>query len=272
MDTNEIITKACQQINASTDLLPVEATATVAYDTACDPIPIDRYYIILNGHESESQLFDNENNECCQKTSIVIKMNCYAPLDENNARINELALKVSDILLGFFEGKMTRFQIGSVYVDDSLKVFCLPCKLYFSYEQCPASVSIDSVLRPFADFMCKTHVTDTVSHLTEAEKEYIGEPYVIGNYIGLGDGNTQVIDLGFYPKFLLVFAPATALLSMSGTNPVIYFAVAARGLPSKGVSLQKVGFKVAQSATYSSYGVYPKMNELDRKYVYIAIK
>ncbi|MGN1443592.1 MAG: hypothetical protein ACI4XE_07070 [Acutalibacteraceae bacterium] len=271
MDTNEIITKACQKINASENL-PVEVTACVAYDTICDPIPIDRYYVVLNGHESESQLFENDNYECCQKTEIVIKMNCYAPLDENNAKINELALKLSDILLGYFEGKMTGFKIGSVYVDDSLKVFCLPCKLFFSYEQCPASVSADSVLRPFADFMCKTHVNDTTSHLTEEEKNYLGEPFVIGDYTGLGDGNHQVINLGFYPKFVLVFAPSTALLSMSGENPVIYLAVAARGLASKGIVLQKVGFKVAQSETYSSYGVYPKLNELDRSYAYIAFK
>ena len=271
MNTNEIITMACQKINESEDL-PVEVTATVAYDTICDPIPIDRYYVVLNGHESESKLFEDKNEECCQKTSIVIKMNCYAPLDENNGTINELALKLSDILMGYFEGKMTGFKIGSVTVDDSLKVFCLPCRLFFSYEQCPASVTEDSVLKPFADFLCKTHVNDTVSHLTEAEKEYLNEPYVLGLYTGLGDGDAQVIDLGFYPRFLIVFAPSTALLSMSGEHPVVYFAMAARGYPSKGVAIQRNGFRAGQSEIYSSYGVYPKMNELDRKYVFIAFK
>lgn len=271
MDTNEIITKICQKINTSEEL-PVEATAGVAYDAVCDPIPIDRYYVVLNGHESESQLFENRNYECCQRKQIVIKMNCYAPLNENNARINALALKISDILLGYFDGKMTGFRIGSISVEDSLKVFCLPCKLFFTYEQCPASVSGDSVLRPFADFMCKTHVNDNVSHLTEDEKAYLSQPFVVGSYDGWGDGNSQLVNLGFYPKFVFVFAPATALLSMSTDKPITYCGVAGRGLISKGISLQSVGFKVAQTETYSSYGVYPKLNELGRTYAYIAFK
>ncbi|MGN1194865.1 MAG: hypothetical protein ACI4SB_05235 [Acutalibacteraceae bacterium] len=271
MDTNEIITSIIEQINSCSDL-PAQTRATTAFDSSCDPIPIDKYYVVLNGFESDAQLFENENLECCQRTQMVIRMNCYAALDRTNAELNVLAFKISDMLMSYFEGKMTGYTIGSVYVEDGLKVFCLPCKLIFNFEQCPASVTADSVLKPYADFLCKTHVTDSVSHLTESEKAYINEPFVVGSYTGLGDGNSQVIDLGFYPQLVIAYAPTTALLSMNTDKPLTYIGIAARTLATKGIVLQKVGFKVAQSETYSSNGVYPKLNELDTKYAYIAFK
>lgn len=271
MDTNEIITTMIEKINTSSGL-PSQTVAMTAFDSACDPIPIDKYYVVLNGFESDARLFENDNLECCQKTQTVISMNCYAALDRTNAGLNELAFRISEMLLSYFEGRMTGYHIGSVYVEDSLKVFCLPCRLIFDFEQCPASVSPDSVLKPYADFLCKTHVTDSVSHLTESEKAYLNEPFVVGSYTGLGDGNSQVIDLGFYPKFVIAYAPTTALLSMSTDKPLAYIGIAARTLATKGIVLQKVGFKVAQSATYSANGVYPKLNELDTKYAYIAFK
>lgn len=271
MDTNEIITRIIEEINASSDL-PAETKALTAFDSACDPIPIDQCYAVLNGYESDSQLFETENSECCQKTQIVIKMNCYAPLDASNAQLNVLAFRISDKLMSSFEGKMTGYNIGCVTVEDSLKVFCLPCKLFFCFEQCPASVTTDSILKPYADFLCKTHVTDSTSHLTGSEKAYINEPFVVGSYTGLGDGNSQVVEVGFYPKLVIVFATGTAFLSMSTDKPIIYIGIAARSLSSMGISLQSAGFKVTQNESYSSKGVYPKLNELNMNYAYIAFK
>ena len=271
MNISEIITRAIEQINSSTQL-PFETRAMTAFDSACDPIPIDKFYVVFNGRESDSALFENENKECCQKTHTVINMNCYSGADGPNEQLNTLAVTLSDMLMSYFDGMMTGYSIGSCYVEDSLNVFCLPCRLMFGFEQCPASVTENSVIKPFADFMCKTHVKDSNSHLSQAEKAYLDEPYVTGSYTGLGYGNHQVISLGFYPKIVIVFAVNTAVLSLSGENPLCFFGVAVRGHATKGIAVQSGGFKVAQAASFSSNGVYPKLNELNVSYAYIAFR
>lgn len=271
MNINEIVSVIAEKINASTDL-PAETKAVTAFDSVCEALPIDRYYVVLSGAESDSRLFENENRECCQKTQTVISMNCYAALDRTNVGLNTLAFYLSDMLMSFFEGKMTGYNIGSVYVEDSMKLFCLPCKLTFDFEQCPASVTADSVLKPYADFLCKTHVNDAIAHLTASEKAYVNEPFVVGSYSGSGDGNSQVIDVGFYPKFVLAFASGTPLFSVSSEKNASYIGVAGRSRSSMGISLQSGGFRVTQSETYSSKGVYPKLNELNTNYAYIAFK
>lgn len=271
MDINEIIAIIIEQINTMTDL-PDETTAMTAYDSTCDPIPIDRFYVALDGHESNSDLFDDENDECCQKTQLAISMNCYASLDREATDLYALAQKLTETLLAYFDGKMTGFRIGSVTVEDSLRVFCLPCRLFFYCEQCPAAVSGDNVIRPFADFLCKTHVNDGTVHLTENEKLFVGEPCVIGTYTGLGDGNNQAVSLGFHPHLVIAFAPSSAVIALNTENPLLYFGVAVRSHATKGISIQRDGFKVYQSETYASGGVYPKLNELDMNYAYIAFR
>lgn len=271
MDINGLIAEITEKIDAMTDL-PFETKAMTAFDSSCDPIPIDRFYVVLNGHTGKSELFDDENTECCQRTQIAINMNCYASLDCETTGLYALAQKLTENLMVHFDGKMTGFQIGSVTVEDSLRVFCLACRLFFYCEKCPAAVSGDNVIRPFADFLCKTHVNDGNVHLTENEKLYLDAPYVTGTYTGLGDGNNQSISLGFHPKIVIVFAPSTAVLAMNTEKPLLYFGVAVRSHATKGITVQKDGFKVYQSETYASGGVYPKLNELDMNYAYIAFK
>jgi len=99
-------------------------------------------------------------------------------------------------------------------------------------------------------------------------------PYVIGGYIG--DGKNQVINLGFQPSFLIVTGMSTSF-DASDNSPIDrYFAIVGgnegftSGQLRYRLQLVQSGFVVYKVGNYDS--CLPILNELDRRYHYIAFR
>lgn len=270
MQTNEIVKELIDKINGD---LEVTGTfkALYAYDDKNITVPIEKTYIAFSTSENTVSFFDNSNKDCCKKTKVEIKANVYAPPIEKTVDTYTLTETLLDYLLIEYAGKMSGYTIDKVRINKDLKCFELPCSITFIYEQCPAYSGEGSAFKPFADFMCKTHVDDGNIHVTAEEKDYWLAPFVCGTFSG--DGETeQKIFLGFKPKCLFVFGSGTAGIGFENDKHTCYFAFAINSKGTKGLSVESDGFTVKMSDTTVSKGTVAKMNVSGQTYNYIAFK
>lgn len=270
MQTNEMVREMISRIN-SFEGAGKSFQAIVAHEFRPSVLPIDKVYISFSTNENSVSFFENENKDCCRKTRVEIRADFICPTVMSISQTYTLAETVLDDLTIEYAGKMDTYKIGKADVDSDLKALRLPCVITFVFEQCPAYNPEGSSIKPFADFYCKTHVDDSIIHLTDEEKKYINAPFVVGTYGGTGEEN-QFIDLFFRPKFVVVFATGSAGIGKDGDTFNCYFAFALRGKATKGIQITENGFKVTQSETTVSKGVHPLLNYFGQTYNYIAFK
>lgn len=272
MQTNEVIKKLIDLVNND-----FSATGTFeavyAFDKKNLLLPIKKTYIAVRTTENAVSFFTDETQECCQRTKVEVSVNLYSPVREKTIDTYTLAETVLDYLCIEFAGKMDGYKIGSIGVDDDLKAFKLPCKLYFVYEQCPAFTDQGAVLKPYADFYCKAHVTDEVMHLSKEERKRFEEPYVMGVYSGDGE-KEQKISLDFTPSILFVYAASSSVVGKDSETDefITYFAIATKLKSMKGLYIQSNGFRVSQGDTISANNTHPRLNILGQSYAFIAFK
>lgn len=270
MQTNEIVKELINKIN--TDLGMAQTyKALYAFDEKVIEMPIKKTYVSLSTNENAVSFFDNENNECCKKTKVEIKAKLFSPPGNKTIDTYTLAETLLDYLMIDYAGKITGYTIGSVKVNEDLKAFELPCVIEFVYEQCPAYNTEGTAYKPFADFMCKTHVDDKDIHVSAQEKAYWLAPFVTGTYVGDGE-QTQQIVLNFKPKCLFVFGTGTACMGYENNEHTSYFAFSIEGKSSKGVITNASGFTVKMTETMTSKSVTAKLNVSGQTYNYIAFK
>ena len=146
--------------------------------------------------------------------------------------------------------------------------------MFFRFEQCPAFQISGSVILPFADFFCKTHVLDSSVHLSVSEREKLNEPFVTGSYVGLGPYNPVTVPLAFAPQLVLIF-PHDAPFAETDTlhNTLLWRAsAAAPGLSDSAITLLQTGFRVTQPDTIPFDGSIRSLNEANRIYCYAAFR
>lgn len=268
--TNEIIDRLIKCINDDFGILSL-CTAVRGYEADNLPIPIRKTYFSLVPEENKVTYFENDNKEYCQKFSVTIRMNCFAPLSRKSTATQALAEAVLDFVSDTFPDEIRSYVIGDMEYDDNVKAYRVTCRLFMEYEICAAdSSSSDGVTVP-SNFFCKTHVTDTTMHLTEKEHNYISEILVTGTYTGTGTGKSNAVTLGFRPKCVLICRHNYHPTYFDQTNIIIKnyagFAFGTRG--SRGVSMTSTGFTVSQTETT---GTQTLLNEADVTYNYIAFK
>ena len=114
------------------------------------------------------------------------------------------------------------------------------------------------------------HVSDSDIHVTQSEKEKLGEPFVIRGYAGTGESSYS-LSVGFQPKFALVYKKNAPLIEFSSGNVILNSACAAYGAAgSKGMTINSTGITVSQSA--ASGGVAVNLNEHEEQYIAVAFK
>lgn len=121
------------------------------------------------------------------------------------------------------------------------------------------------------DSVLGSHVADTVMHLTAAQKEQALSPFEKFVYAGT-DTSQRTINVGFTPKFAVVFKRNTAPIANENGNTVVNFGFAAYGSSgTSGVSISTNGIVITQESTASS-GQRVSLNESGCQYVAIAFK
>ena len=269
MQTNEMIEELIDLINEYS-VEGEDFEAIFAFDGRVSPVPIDKTYIAFSTNETAVGFFEDENEETCKKTDVTIAVDFYFSPRRKAKEIYSLCESVMDYLMVEYAGKMTDYSAGELKIDDNLRLVRLPCRMSFTFEQCPAYASGGATILPFADFLCKTHVNDGTAHLSAADKAYLSEPVAVGTYVGNGE-SSKTVSLGFRPKALFIFQSGSSMVALENGSVVSLFGAAAGSRAGKGVSLSENGFSVS-SENSSAYGVQTKLNSLAQTYVYVAMR
>ena len=266
----EIVSLINEDVLEDTDTVE----AVLSFDDRTVPQPVDKiYFAFLIGQDNVSLLEDGTQN-ACQLTQLTISMNCYAPPGENAIEVAAHAEDVLSKVNETYSGIMQGYEIGTAAIDDYLKALKVPCKMLFRYEQCPAYQISESVILPFADFFCKTHVLDTSLHLTAAERQKLSEPFVAGTYVGLGAYNPVTVTLAFAPKLVLIAPQNAPFAELDAVHNTLLCraAVAATGVTDSLIALQSGGFTVTQPETIPFDSALRSLNEANRTYLYVAFR
>ncbi len=248
--------------------------ALLSFDDRAVPAPLTKFYFAFLIGQDKVDLENIDTEECCQRTQITVSMNCYAPPGESAIGVCAYAEQVLDRVIAEYAGLMGSYEIGTAVIDDYLKALKIPCKLHFRFEQCPAFNVSGTIIRPYADFLCKTHVNDTAVHLSPADRARISAPFVCGTYNGLGPLNTVTISLGFRPLLVYVFAlNAPAVKLDSNYNTLLNFTdCAVVGLSNDYIHITAGGFTVTAEDSMHYNTAMRALNESGVTYGYLAVK
>ena len=274
MTTTELINGIVNFVNNTVIQDSTVCEALLSFDDRAVPAPLTKFYFAFLIGQDKVDLQNVGTEECCQCTQITVSMNCYAPPGESAIGVCAYAEQVLDRINIEYAGMMSSYEIGTAVIDDYLKALKIPCKLHFRYEQCPAYNVSGTVLLPYADFLCKTHVNDPGVHLSAADRARIAAPFVAGVYNGLGAYNPVTVSLGFQPSLVYVFALNTAAVKLNGTYNTLlcYSDCAVLGLANDYITIGNSGFSVAAADAMQYNTSMRALNESGVTYAYIAVK
>ena len=266
----EIVSLINEDVLEDTDTVE----AVLSFDDRTVPQPLTKIYFAFLIGQDHVSLLDDATQNACQLTQLKISMNCYAPPGENAIEIAAYAEEVLSKVNETYSGIMQGYEIGTAALDDYLKALKVPCTMFFRFEQCPAFQITDSVILPFADFFCKTHVLDTSLHLNVAERQKLNQPFVAGTYVGLGAYNPVTVPLAFAPQLVLIAPQNAAFTELDAVHNTLLCraAVAAAGVSDSAVTIQSGGFQVTQPETIPYDGAVRSLNEANRTYLYVAFR
>ena len=274
MTTSTLIRGIVSYINSSIITDSSECEAILSFDDRTVPAPLNKYYFAFLIGKDKVDVENALTEDCCQRSVVTVSMNCYAPPGESAIAVCAYAENVLEQVNAQYAGMMCGYSIGTAVIDSYLKALKIPCEMRFQYEQCPAFNISSSVLRPFADFLCKTHVNDASVHLSAAERNRLTTPLVCGTYLGGGPYNPVTVNLGFTPSFVAVFpqnAPAVTYDSIYNTVKSSFDCT----FPGSGNTLLQTGaagFTVQQAETTPQNSACRTLNEENVTYVYLAVK
>lgn len=270
MQTNEILYEIIDKINAMYGSY-ADFAAVFGYEHKPDIMPIDKMYVVLTADENGITFFEDDNSECCKKTTVKVGIDFIVPNNVLTSTAFTRAETILDNLTTQYAGTLTEYKLGGMTADKDLKAGRIHGVMTFVYNQCPAYGVGGAAIIPYADFLCKTHVKDTAAHLSENEKSYLSQPFVTGSYNGDGMQEQTVI-IGFRPKFVFVFESGAAGTYESEGRKCTSFSAAIRNRAMRGISISENGFTVKSGETVVSHSVYVLLNQDGHVYNYIAFK
>lgn len=122
------------------------------------------------------------------------------------------------------------------------------------------------------DDAIKLHNSNSGIHITSEQRDKINEPYVMLSYGGTGS-ETYSINLGFSPKFVIVFTKNSAPMQIDSSGDIIVnqsFVAKSNGTAG-GVTINGSSVIVTQSSTATNSIKY-NLNKLNGQYCIIAFK
>lgn len=132
--SNELITGIINYINEELSYTPF-CTAIKGYDAASLPLPLQTTYLSFVPHEYTLSYFDNNDSRRCERNSITVRMNCFAPLRRKPTASHVLVEAVLDELKDNFYGNLIKLTIGKTEYDDDVNAYKITCLLDFVYEK-----------------------------------------------------------------------------------------------------------------------------------------
>lgn len=266
---NTIVTYVNEEI-AMTDVFQ----AIRSYEVKNLPVPIKQTYLAFSPKENTVTLFEDDNEEFCQKNNITVRMNCYTPVSSSTPYIYSLLEIVADALNDSFGGDMQSFTLGEIEFDSNVNAYKITSYLYFSYEVCAGEGSLNGSLSSSRTYYCQTHLKDTASHLTAEDRTYLDEPVVTGTYVGTGTSKSASVYLGFMPSALIIFKPDTHPATYKKSAPLLsnFCGFASPSGASRGITLYDGGFMAKQFESYATDESNTYLNNEGETYVYIAFR
>ena len=274
MTTTELINGIVSFVNRDVIDDPDVCEALLSFDDRAVPAPLTKFYFAFLIGQDKVDLQNVDTVDCCQRTQITVSMNCYAPPGESAIGVCAYAENVLDQINIQYAGMMGGYEIGTAVIDDYLKALKIPCKLHFQYEQCPAYDVSGTVLLPYADFLCKTHVNDNSVHLSPADRARISTPFICGTYTGLGAYNPATVTLGFRPTVVFVYPLNDVAVKLNTSyNTLMNFSdCAVSGFSNSYIQITNTGFSVSAADAMQSNTSMRTLNETGVVYGYIAVK
>lgn len=274
MTTNTLVRGIVDFINESVITDPGVCEALLSFDDRAVPAPLTKLYFAFLIGEDKVDILNVNTEDCCQRTEITVSMNCYAPPGESAIGVCSYAEEALERVNAQYAGTMSGYKIGEAVIDDYLKALKIPCEMYFCYEQCPAFNVTGSIIHPFADFLCKTHVNDTTLHMSLQERDRLAEPFVCGTYLGLGQYNQIPVYVGFKPSLLIIFPQDDSWVGFDSAYNTVkcYFDIIFKGGENSRVGLTASGFTVYAGQSSTSGSSQRVLGEQNRIYNYIAFK
>ena len=125
------------------------------------------------------------------------------------------------------------------------------------------------------DSVVGSHISNTLIHMSAAEKELLNSTFDVGTLAG--DGNaTCTHALDFIPKFVLIFAKGEVPIKYDTTNNyyVYNFAIATQNTygSTQGATLNSAELTLQQTQSTPSDGIFINLNKYFKQYVYLAFK
>ena len=234
--------------------------------------PMDRHYLAFIPDSIKTTYFEDENSNTCKKTELTLRMMVYSPINRPSKQIFFVTESVTEHLSEAFIGELQDYSIGSLSYDESVNAFALPVLFRFVFNECPLGSGDEPVNTVIPDsFFCKGHINNSDVHLTEADRSYLSEPFVIGTYTGNGSSSGLDVNLGFRPRFVLVYRNSyhVSLYSSSDGISKCYMSVAADSTYTRGLLITENGFRARTVAT-SNATTY--LNDEGGAYTYIAFR
>lgn len=271
LPTSEIIEDMISLINHS--LKPSGCTAIRGFDTKALPIPLKKTYLSFVPEKHTVSYFNNENEEFCQKSEATIRMTCFSPLNSLSSATHIMLEEVLKNLNEEYITEISGYTIGETEYDSEVKAFRITCRIFYERERCPADSSINSSITDPHNFFCKTHVKDTDIHITAKEHAKYNEPFVTGTYVGIGYDIDLEIELGFKPKFVIVFRVGAIPTGFNGEWLRLknYCGMAIAGHSTKNIKIISNGFRVEDPYPTNAENE-AMLNMEDTVYAYIAFK
>lgn len=132
--SSEIITDIITYINKDLSYTPF-CTAVRGYDTDSLPLPLRTTYLSFVPDEYNFSYYEDSTTPLCEKDTITIRLNCFAPLRRKPTASHALVEAVLDEVKDNFGTNLTKFTIGKTEFDDDVNAYKITCYLEFVYER-----------------------------------------------------------------------------------------------------------------------------------------
>lgn len=219
----------------------------------------------------EGVLVENEN---CRQVNIKLRFSIHAPFSSGGAACHDAFTDIIDCLT--FDSALNIDSSGCdrIISDRDTDAFVLTAWATVIASLCPAdSSSVDLPSFLGKELFCASHIKDTAIHLSQAQFDYLQEPFVTGQYMGRGSDSFS-IDLGFKPTMVIVIANNYPFMKYDAEEKVSYMmaGIAFQNGNTYGLTINNNGFTVSNQSSTPSQGSYPRLNNGGSPYRYIAFK
>ncbi len=254
-------------INFFTDFPPINKA--VPLKRAIVAIGIEELKITDKFIENDDGVL--ERQEYCRTANILMRTSICVPYSYGGDACHDIFTKIIDQLTFNSSLNITESSCEETQSDRDTSALVLKGTFKITADFCPAE-EVDNNYFSFSDkeFFCGNHIRNNEIHVTSAEKDKWNEPFSMGAFFGTG-ATSRSINLGFRPKFLMVFASEypTVFVDFSLQKSMPYFAVAFDGYASQGIAINENGFRVFRTNYENSAA---NFNESGTGYCYIAMK